>query len=101
MPLRHPGKERRGLLAPVSSIQKAIEDEMSTIHWVRRSNTQGGLNTRALSVAWPVTYRGISINVGPSVSNPALAALANSSSELTRVLGTPMLLPNCTQSMSG
>jgi len=36
------------------------------------------------------TYSGISINDGPSLSNPSCKAFANASSEVTRVAGTPM-----------
>ena len=46
-------------------------------------------------------YKGTSIRVGPSPSNPARNAFPNASSELTRVPGTPMPFDICTQSRSG
>ena len=46
-------------------------------------------------------YRGTSISVGPSVSNPSLTDFANASNVVTRVAGTPIPFARWTQSRVG
>jgi hypothetical protein len=46
-------------------------------------------------------YKGTSISVGPSPSNPDRSAFPNSSSELTRVPSTPIPLAKSVQARSG